>query len=606
MSKYTYLVKTDYLDIDTIRKVFDERGNWSEYDGQGELTFFYRDGKFVYDPKLYGIRSKLSNIKNNSGRGIANKMYLYDAFYAYDKDLCRKFMAEQHPINKSTYAKFDLKNKIWILKPVKGYSGAGISIITNKSDLESAMKQTSYNDYVIAEYINNPLLILNRKFHIRTYLLIHQNKFYIDRNCELLTAKLPYYRGDYANKDIHDTHAKSSIANLYFNDTSKEYYPLRMTNYVVDQMVELFYHINRINTYKCYPESSDCFEVYGADILVTDDYRVKLLEINDKIGLLEINDKTDLWIKDNHRNKNYLSGMMETVVDQLYPPKFPVEKSGFYMDPNDFVPPKKTPYRTYMITNNAFDSEVVRDLFKDNQWGVWTIGEELGLLISDDLKTEAKYARSILINVGITNKFHLLSMFNFYDKQFSEKYLLKYHYVNTETYSTISLQNHWSIQNLDGFVIRERVDNIGYVDFWSNITNFKEFLIVEEIELESTLEVIFLINDDQYYKSKISDQKINKQVNELLKLIMLFYSDKKYMLTLFNINTADFDCLATKHFGLFVANIIITTDQQIKLVNISNDLPKMNPNDTKLFLNDIVNILFNEKMIKEKIGTFLY
>ena len=70
----------------------------------------------------------------------------------------------------------------------------------------------------------------------------------------------------------------------------------------------------------CYKnESITCYETFGIDLMLTSDYKVKLLEVNSKIGLKEFKDDiikfNDLLIRDE----------IAITVDTLYPPKIKEE-----------------------------------------------------------------------------------------------------------------------------------------------------------------------------------------------------------------------------------------------------------------------------------------
>src|SRR5438067_2526989 len=73
---------------------------------------------------------------------------------------------------------------------------------------------------------------------------------------------------------------------------------------IFSSLLELFYHITNViklgDNIRCYNDTNKCFEVFGADIMITDDYQVKLLEINNGAGFTNITD--------------ILLGVMETVL----------------------------------------------------------------------------------------------------------------------------------------------------------------------------------------------------------------------------------------------------------------------------------------------------
>ena len=59
--------------------------------------------------------------------------------------------------------------KTFIAKPSKGYGGIGIQLVQKLSDL---IFFENNNDFVVSEYIPKPLLIENKKFDMRLYVLL--------------------------------------------------------------------------------------------------------------------------------------------------------------------------------------------------------------------------------------------------------------------------------------------------------------------------------------------------------------------------------------------------------------------------------------------------
>ena len=60
-------------------------------------------------------------------------------------------------------------NQTFICKPSKGRGGEGITLVRKFSDLP---KNAFTNEYLIQKYVENPLLINNKKFDVRLYVLI--------------------------------------------------------------------------------------------------------------------------------------------------------------------------------------------------------------------------------------------------------------------------------------------------------------------------------------------------------------------------------------------------------------------------------------------------
>ena len=91
-------------------------------------------------------------------------------------------------------------------------------------------------------------------------------------------------------------------------------------------MIDLFQLTNLIKEYKCFEESKQCYELLGADVMITDDYQVKLIEVNTKIGY-----KT---FKGSNFNANLIESELTTVIDTVFPPKNKIKESDDYF----FIP----------------------------------------------------------------------------------------------------------------------------------------------------------------------------------------------------------------------------------------------------------------------------
>jgi hypothetical protein len=63
------------------------------------------------------------------------------------------------------------KNNIWILKPSGLSRGRGIKCVDNLQHILSQVRSGG-NQYIIQKYIENPMIIMNRKFDIRQWVLV--------------------------------------------------------------------------------------------------------------------------------------------------------------------------------------------------------------------------------------------------------------------------------------------------------------------------------------------------------------------------------------------------------------------------------------------------
>ena len=71
-------------------------------------------------------------------------------------------------------------NGVYVLKKQNAGRQMGIYMVASKADLALGLKKLSginsrinTNEYILSEYINNPLLLSGKKFHIRTYFLLY-------------------------------------------------------------------------------------------------------------------------------------------------------------------------------------------------------------------------------------------------------------------------------------------------------------------------------------------------------------------------------------------------------------------------------------------------
>jgi hypothetical protein len=189
------------------------------------------------------------------------------------------------PINLLKYLKNNIK--------VQSCGGDDILIINSNAKLTEAKNLLKkYDNILLSEYIQNPLLFKTRKFHLRIVFLatIVNNKFatYLLDTSTIILAKLPYKNADYHNKDIHDTHFKSTDADYFFpRDFTTENIGIvitpEITNKLLNDMRILMAKVSEIMFKKgicLFKNTKNGFHVFGGDIMITDDFKIILLEVN--------------------------------------------------------------------------------------------------------------------------------------------------------------------------------------------------------------------------------------------------------------------------------------------------------------------------------------
>ena len=110
----------------------------------------------------------------------------------------------------------------WVLKPSKGQRGDGISIHSNLTFLYNEYATcTKHHDSIVQEYISNPLLLKNRKFDIRAYILLartspHYLVFYHEGYLRLSVKEFDMNGG----REVHltNSHVQTSAKEFSFSN----------------------------------------------------------------------------------------------------------------------------------------------------------------------------------------------------------------------------------------------------------------------------------------------------------------------------------------------------------------------------------------------------
>lgn len=184
----------------------------------------------------------------------------------------------------------------------------------NNKMLESLKLDRTYSTWVLQKYIQNPLLINGYKTHMRVDFLILKPltgkiEAYYSKIATFAIALEKYKLGDYTNNNIHDTHFHGVHKYIFPRDLPDQTQINNVYNQIIDCLTYLLKRIGQ--NIECYTESKICYELLGCDFLITDDYKVKLLEINTKAGLPH-GDGYDLLV-------NIIYGIYYTIIDRYFP-----------------------------------------------------------------------------------------------------------------------------------------------------------------------------------------------------------------------------------------------------------------------------------------------
>ena len=130
------------------------------------------------------------------------------------------------------------------------------------------------------------------------------------------------------NFEDSDIHGLKYNQFLVKNPLSVKIYPEdldvneKIKEVIREQFEHLFHLVGKIDKYfKCFPESNDCYQLFGFDIMITEDYQVKLIEINSGPGVPNLHIPF---------GKKLFENQIKLMVDTTFPPKNKVdEDSGF-------------------------------------------------------------------------------------------------------------------------------------------------------------------------------------------------------------------------------------------------------------------------------------
>jgi len=301
--------------------------------------------------RYYGIKTLLSNVLTRDKiNSIENKSNLYYSFHNYNKTLANKYLPLTFNINEFDKYKFgdekeNTNTNYYILKPVDSMGGVDIIYISSMKEVQNAIeyykthknyRNRIYGNNVISqEYITKPLLyykanrehiigygdsdrnrnknrdidrnrdLVGYKCHFRVpFVVSYINKkidsFILEDGIRILTAKEPYNMDLPFQKELHDTHIKSSGGDYFLKSDSEDYKNLQITLHQRDKIINEFRKISKIleNILKkdsnefLYPEHKNGFHIFGIDFMIednkglnnktmdNDELNVKLIEVN--------------------------------------------------------------------------------------------------------------------------------------------------------------------------------------------------------------------------------------------------------------------------------------------------------------------------------------
>ncbi|XP_072759435.1 probable tubulin polyglutamylase TTLL9 [Anoplolepis gracilipes] len=224
------------------------------------------------------------------------------------------------------------RGAIWIVKPAARSRGKGIFLFRKLKDLvewksrESQQLGTLTETYVVQRYIDNPYLVTGRKFDLRIYVLVtsfHPLKVWLAREGFARLCSPLFDLKNIEDNRIHLTNmaiqlkARHNIENISLIENQNEKWNgkwdgckwalCKLKDYliadhgaeVVENLMQRITGVIMASLLAVQPammQDRNCFELYGYDVLLSDDLRPWLLEVNASPALTGT-DKEDYRLK---------------------------------------------------------------------------------------------------------------------------------------------------------------------------------------------------------------------------------------------------------------------------------------------------------------------
>jgi len=192
----------------------------------------------------------------------------------------------------------------WIMKPIGRSQGKGIFLFRNlnqinkwRSEFRWKPENSEVESYVVQKYISNPFLIGGKKFDMRIYALVTSFSpltiyFYRGGFARFSNSRYSSNPSDISKAHVHLTNvAVQKGAENYDKDTGSKWDIRSLKLYLIsrfgiEKADECFVGIENIvvkslqSVQAVMINDKHCFELYGYDIMLDDDMKPWLIEVN--------------------------------------------------------------------------------------------------------------------------------------------------------------------------------------------------------------------------------------------------------------------------------------------------------------------------------------
>ena len=248
--------------------------------------------------------------------------------------------------------------KIYIVKPENDSFRNGVGIVRNKLELMAHMDNFyMYDDWIIQDYIDDPLLIHNRKFHMRIYVIYIQTK---DYQCAYLsdvgfiyTSNKDFTKETFENDVVLS--GESTPKNVYYipDDFYRNFSKKTYDEVVKPQIVKITREtlMATLDLLKCPMDEQKCFKIMGYDILINNEYKCFLAEINVR------------GVTYKYPNKKFLDSFYRNILKLILPESPPSNKE---------LSEKNVPFERILYNRNG----VISENFSNNNLGMFRFSED--------------------------------------------------------------------------------------------------------------------------------------------------------------------------------------------------------------------------------------